>query len=158
MNRGTIIALRCGLVVLLLGMLVVQALVLPAMAADSAAQAPEIAYLRWPYLVASITVVACVQLAVLCVWRLLGFVQEGSIFSDRAFTWVDRIIGATVVATVLVLAMTAYLTAINMIPPGLLILLGGAVVGGTSLALLLLVMRALLVRATGLEADLREVI
>ncbi len=158
MNRGTIIALRCGLVALLLGLLVIQALMLPAIAADYAVDAPELAYLRWPYLIASILVVACVQLAVLCVWRLLGFVQEGSIFSTRAFTWVDRIIGTTVVATILVVAMNAYLTAINMIPPGLFILLGGAAVGGLCLALLLVVMRALLVRATELESDLSEVI
>lgn len=158
MHSRTILALRAGLAALLLGLLFAQVLVLPLLSAEAAREFPEVAYLRVPYLVAAIVVVACVQAAVVNVWRLLGLVRAGSIFSPRAFRWVDQIIGFTVGATVIVLAMNVHLTVIEANPPATFLFLTGATVGGICLALLMVVMRALLVRATQLEADMQEVI
>lgn len=158
MQQRAIIALRVCLVALMLGLLVAQVLIIPLLAHEAAREAPEVAYLRWPYTVAAIVVVACVQLAVVCVWRLLGFVRTGSIFSPRALMWVSRIIWSGVAATTVLVVMFVHLSAINAMPPWIFLLLTGGIVGGASLALLLVVMRALLVRATELETDLSEVI
>ncbi|NLF03986.1 MAG: DUF2975 domain-containing protein [Actinomycetales bacterium] len=158
MHKSTTLALRVALGAVLLGTLFSQVLLIPLLAAEAAWEAPEVAYLRWPYTAAAIAVVLCVQVAVVCVWRLTAFVRRGSIFSARAFGWVDRIIGAVLAAVVILAAMFVHLTAINAMPPAVLFFLTGGVVAGLCLALLVVVMRALLVRATELESDLSEVI
>ncbi|MDQ2625375.1 MAG: DUF2975 domain-containing protein [Actinomycetota bacterium] len=158
MNRRTILALRLALGVVLLGTLFVQALIIPLLASEAAREAPEVAHLRPGYMVGAILVVLCVQVAIVCVWRLLGFVRSGSIFSPRAFAWVDRITGSIWAAVLILAGMFVHLSAIDAMPPAVFLFLVGGVVTGLCLALLVVVMRALLVRATQLEADLSEVI
>lgn len=58
-----------------------------------------------PYAIAGILVIACVEVALVAVWMLLSMVRRDSIFSDRAFRWVDVIIATGSVATVLVFAL-----------------------------------------------------
>ena len=158
MQGRTITALRIALAAVLLGTLLTQALIIPLLAAEAARESPEVAYLRYPYTVAAIVFVLCVQVAIVCVWRLLAFVRGGSIFSPTAFAWVNRIIGSIVVAVVILAAMWVHLSAINAMAPAVFLFLTGGVVCGLCLALLMVVMRALLERATQLESDLSEVI
>lgn len=158
MNRLTILAVRIALAAVLLGTLVTQVLVIPLLASETAIANPEVDYLRWPYTLGAIVVVACVQVAIVCVWRLLGFVRAGSIFSPLAFRWVDVIVGAIGIAIAILVVMFFHLSAISAMPPAAFLFLIGGAVSGLCLALLVVVMRALLVRATQLEADLSEVI
>ena len=158
MTRATILALRLTLAVVLLGTLVTQALIIPLLASETAIANPEVDHLRWPYTIGAIAVVACVQVAIVCVWRLLGFVRAGSIFSPLAFRWVDIIVGSIGVAVAILVVMFVHLTVIAAMPPAAFLFLIGGVVTGLCLALLMVVMRALLVRATQLETDLSEVI
>ena len=158
MNRLTILAVRIALAAVLLGTLATQSLIIPLLASQTADTNPEVGYLQWPYTVAAIGVVACVQVAIVCVWRLLGFVRAGSIFSPLAFRWVHVIIAAIGVAVAILVVMFVHLTAIAAMPPAAFLFLVGGVVSGLCLALLMVVMRALLVRATQLESDLSEVI
>ena len=158
MQGRTVTALRIGLAGVLLGTFLTQVLIIPLLAAETALANPEVAYLRWPYVAGAVAVVACVQVAIVCVWRLLGFVRTGSIFSTRAFRWVDVIIGAIGAAVAILVVMFIHLTVIAAMPPAAFLFLIGGVVSGLCLALLMVVMRGLLVRATQLESDLSEVI
>ena len=158
MNRLTVLAVRVALGAVLLGTLATQVLIIPLLASEVAIANPEVDYLQWPYTFAAIGVVASVQVAIVCVWRLLGFVRAGSIFSPLAFRWVDVIIGAIGAAVAILVVMFGHLWAIAAMPPAAFLFLTGGVVTGLCLALLMVVMRALLVRATQLEADLSEVI
>ena len=158
MRARTITALRIALAAVLLGTLLTQVLIIPLLAAEAARESPEVAYLRLPYTVAAIVFVLCIQLALVCVWRLLSFVRSGSIFSPAAFAWVNRITGSIVVAVAILAVMWVHLTVINAMAPAVFLFLTGGVVCGLCLALLVVVMKALLVRATELEADLSEVI
>jgi len=158
MQGRTVTALRIGLAGVLLGTFLTQVLIIPLLAAETALANPEVAYLRWPYVAGAVAVVACVQVAIVCVWRLLGFVRTGSIFSTRAFRWVDVIIGAIGAAVAILVVMFIHLTVIAAMPPAAFLFLIGGVVRGLCLALLMVVMRGLLVRATQLESDLSEVI
>jgi len=158
MHSRTILALRAALAAVLAGALLTQGLVIPLLAAEAARENPEVASLRWPYTVLAIAVVVCVQVAIVCIWRLLGFVRSGTIFSPRAFVWVDRITWAVLVAVAILTGMFLHLSAIHAMPPAVFLFLTGGIVCGLALALLMAVMRALLVRATQLEEDLKEVI
>lgn len=71
--------------------------------------------------------------------------------------WVDAIVWAVLVAWVLLLGLFLYL-AISSGDPGLPLLLLLMLVGGAVLGLLMLVMRALLLQATGLRTDMEAVI
>src|SRR5674476_1657444 len=82
--------LRVALVVLLLGTVLAQVL-LPVFASEEGRIYLELAYLVVPYSVAGILAIACVQVALLVVGRLLSMVDGGVIFAGRALRWVDVI-------------------------------------------------------------------
>lgn len=92
--------LRVAIVALLLGSALVQIL-LPVVAFEVGTTVPEVAYLVIPYTVAAILFIACGQVALLVVWRLLSMIADGVIFTRRAMRWVDVITACAAVATVL---------------------------------------------------------
>jgi hypothetical protein len=150
--------LRVALVILLLGTVLAQVLV-PVAASQFGTTVPEVAYLVVPYSVAAILFIACVQVALLVVWRLLSLVDGGVIFTRRALRWVDVIIACAVVATVLSAGVLIHM--LSFVPGG-----GGptiyymlvCVVGGLAFVLLMIVMRGLLVSAIADRTELDEVI
>ncbi len=103
--------LRVALVVLLLGTVLAQVLV-PVFASEEGKIFPEVAYLVVPYSVAGILVIACGQVALLVVWRLLSLVSGGVIFTRRALRWVDVITVCAAVATVLNAGVLIHLLAV----------------------------------------------
>ena len=79
----------------LFGVLVVfQTLSLPGQFAYMARESPDLAYLRWPLTALSVFWVLCVQVVVVCTWRLLTMVTDDRIFSRASLAWVDAIVGA----------------------------------------------------------------
>lgn len=153
------VALRILLVVVFLGSLVVQAVVLPLFAVEAARELPEVAYLKVPYLILTIGMVACVQVALVAVWALLGMVRGRVIFNERAVRWVDTIIGAGLVASLIALGMLIHLTfVINAGPPAVVLALFATTAVGLTVALLVVVLRGLLRQATALEGELAEVV
>ena len=156
MSRPANTALQVVLATALLALLLVQIVVLPTQAADTARQFPEAAYLQAPVLAVAIITVACVQIAVVCVMALLSLAGQERIFDPGAYRWVDAFIAATAAASLLVLATGSYISATVGSPAfvsGALIALVGAAV-----TLLMVVMRALLRQATWQHAELAEVI
>ncbi|HWJ84928.1 MAG TPA: DUF2975 domain-containing protein [Cellulomonas sp.] len=165
MSRWTILALRGVLVLLLAGLLVVQVLLLPLLGVDIAHEHPELTTLRWSFVVLGILGVLTVEVAVVCVWRLLTLVRRDAVFSAAAFRDVDVIIGAALAATLVAVALSFALAPGETVPPGAVLLVVTGGVGTAGIALLVLVMRALLVKAvaldttaTTLRAELDEVI
>jgi len=159
MKRLTVLALRVLIATLLLGTLSAQAWFIPQLAGTAAREFPELAYLALPYTVLLIVVVACVQLVFVSLWILLSRVRREAIFTDRSFGWVDAIIGAGILATVLIFALEFHLLGIvDVGPPALGILMSGIVVAGAAFVLIMVVMRGLLRSATALQSELEEVV
>ena len=149
--------LRVALVVLLLGTVLAQALV-PVIASEAGTTFPEVAYLVVPYSVAGILVIACGQVALLVVWRLLSLVNGGVIFTRRALRWVDVITACGAVATVLSAGVMIHLLFFVGVGGPLMYWLGACVAGGLAFVLLMVVMRGLLESAIADRTELDEVI
>lgn len=150
--------LRVALVILLLGTVLAQVLV-PVLASEEARIFPEVAYLAVPYSVALILVIACVQVALLVVWRLLSLVDGGVIFTRSALRWVDVIIACAVVATVLSAGVLIHLLfVVGVGGPSVALALPASLAGGLAFVLLMVVMRGLLELAIADRTELDEVI
>jgi hypothetical protein len=158
MNETVMMLLRLTLVVMGLGTLLAQFLT-PVLASEQAAQYPEVAHLVVPYSIAAILGLVCVQVALVAVLRLLSMIEAERIFDGNALKWVDTFTVSAVVAAGLSAAVGAHLTLVEQIGgPGMVLLLAGCVVGGTALALLMVVMRGLLNAAITDRDELAEVI
>ncbi|PXY22666.1 DUF2975 domain-containing protein [Prauserella muralis] len=144
--------------VLLFGILVVfQTMSLPGQFAHLARESPEMAYLRWPATAVTVFWVLCVQVVIVCTWKLLTLVKKDRIFTDASLRWVDAIVWAIVAAWTVLLGVFLYV-GFNADDPGLPLLLLLLLTGVTVLALLMVVMRALLRQATKLRTDMEAVI
>lgn len=150
--------LKTLIAVLLLLLVMAQVGMIPAVAATTALQNPDLAFLRVPGIIGGIFFLALVQVVLLCIWKLLSLVRGEKIFSQRAFRYVDVIIGAMVVAAVLLAASLVVIYAARAVNPGILLLGVLGVVVGIALALLVVVMRGLLRKALELEQDMSEVV
>ncbi|PWG59439.1 DUF2975 domain-containing protein [Bifidobacterium catulorum] len=151
--------LKTLLVLIEVGALACQVVLLPALAAECAASDPAHAYLRVPYLALSIAVIACFEVAVAAVWRLLTMTGAGAVFSRAAFRWVDAVIWCASLAAALTLALLVHAAFVAGVGPlGLLGALFASLLGETAVALLVAVMRGLLVKATDQREELEAVI
>jgi hypothetical protein len=106
-----------------------------------------------------------VQVASVCVWRLVTMVRRGTVFSHAAFRYVDIVIGAIVAAALVWFTVTAINAPGQRDDPGVTLIMGGIGVAILGVALIVLVLRMLLaqavardVEATQLKAELNEVI
>jgi hypothetical protein len=122
-----------------------------------AEESPDLAYLRWPLTAVSIFWVVCVQVVVVCTWKLLTLVRDDRIFSDVSLAWVDAIVWAIVGAGAVLFGVDVYV-AFKADDPGVPLLLFLVSICVAVLALLMLVMRALLRQATTLRTDMEAVI
>lgn len=165
MHRLFIAALRAGIAAAVLLGLFGQIVVIPTTASDEADRFPPYEPFVVPYVTVAILGVACVQVVLAAVWMLLDMVERDAVFSRRAFRWVDTVIGATVVATLLAFGVAVHLAVAEIPSPddGMQVLgaLGAALacVGvGAAFAMLVVVMRGLLGKATALRSELAEVV
>ncbi|MEV6954194.1 DUF2975 domain-containing protein [Streptomyces sp. NPDC051183] len=161
MGKLTVWALRAVLVVLLAGSVGVQVLMVWALATD-----PEDGSLPLtPLRLITITGLVSVQVALVCVWRLVTMVRRGTVFSHAAFRYVDVVIGSIVVVALLWFAVTAINAPGQREDPGVTVIMAGVGLAILGVALFVLVLRALLaqavardVEATEMRAELDEVI
>ncbi|AFR08842.1 DUF2975 domain-containing protein [Nocardiopsis alba] len=165
MDRYFIILLRAAALAAILVGLFGQFVVIPGMAADEVALVPQYAPFATPYVTVAVLIVACVQVALGAVWALLGILDRDALFTPRAFRWVDVIIGSTVVATLLTAGIAVHLTVADIPAPNgnmdVIGAMGAAMVTtavGAALAMLLVLMRGLLRKATNLQTEMAEVI
>jgi Protein of unknown function (DUF2975) len=163
MGKLTVRALRAVLAVLLTGTVLVQALMVWALASGSD---PEDGSLPLtPLRVFTIVGIGTAQAALVCVWRLVTMVRRGTVFSHAAFRYVDVIIGAIVAAALVWFAVTALNAPGQRDDPGVTLIMGGIGVAILAAALIVLVLRMLLaqavardVEAAQMQAELDEVI
>ncbi|MBL7487293.1 DUF2975 domain-containing protein [Frankia sp. AgB1.9] len=163
MGQLTVRALRTVLVVVLAGTVFVQTGMVWALVSGSD---PEDGSLPLtPLRVITILGMVSVQVALVCVWRLVAMVRRGTVFSHDAFRYVDVVIGAIVSAALVWFAVTAINAPGQRADPGVTLIMGGVGVAILGVALLVLVLRTLLaqavarnVEASQLQAELDEVI
>ncbi|WP_329235481.1 DUF2975 domain-containing protein [Streptomyces sp. NBC_00111] len=161
MGKLTVRALRAVLVVVLTGTVCVQASMAWALATDPEQGSLPLTPLR----LVTILGMVSVQVALVCVWRLVTMVRRGTVFSHAAFRYVDTVIGAIVAASLVWFAVTALNAPGQREDPGVTVVMGGVGVAVLGVALLVLVMRTLLaqavardVEASQMRAELDEVI
>lgn len=164
MNRLAILALRGVIVLMFLGLVAIQVVVLPAIAFDTREDLSS-SPVQVPVAIIGFLGLLLVEVALVCIWRLLTMVRRETVFSAAAFRYVDVIIGAAIGATALAVVLSFLLAPGDEVPPGMVLLVVVGGVGTAGIALLMLVMRALLAKAvaldataTTLQAELDEVI
>ncbi len=146
------------MLVVLFGILVMfQTVSFPGQFASMAREDPDFAPLRWPATAIVVFWLLCGQVVIVSTWKLLTLVTKDRIFSDASFKWVDAILWAIGAAWV-VLVGVFLVVGFNADDPGVPLLMFLMVVGVTALELLMLVMRALLRRATTLNTEMQAVI
>jgi hypothetical protein len=155
--RRAVVPLRALLVLTFAVLVVFQTMSMPGQFAHMAKEEPDLAYLRWPMVAFSVVEILCVQVVIVCTWKLLTMVQQDRIFSDDALRWVDVIIGAIAVGWVILAGTFLYFGA-TWGDPGVPMLMMLLLLGSGAVGLLMLVMRALLRQATALRTDLEAVI
>jgi hypothetical protein len=156
-ERRVVALLRVFLVVLFAVLVVLETMSLPGQFAYMAREHPERAHLRWPLTAVFVFWVVCVQAVVVATWKLLTLVKNDRIFTEASLVWVDVILGAVGAAWVALVGVLGWV-GFRADDPGAPLLLFLLTTGLTVLGLLLLVMRALLRKATMLRTDLEAVI
>ena len=163
MGKLTVHALRAVLAVVLAGTVFVQASMAWALISGND---PEDGSLPLTALrVITILGMVSVQVALVCVWRLVTMVRRGTVFSHAAFRYVDVMIGAIVGAALVWFAVTVVNAPGQRADPGVTLIMGGIGVAILGVALIVLLLRMLLaqavardVEAAQLRAELNEVI
>jgi hypothetical protein len=163
MGKLAVRALRAVLVVVLAGTVFIQASMVWALVSGSD---PEDGSLPLtPLRVITILGMVSVQVALVCVWRLVTMVRRGTVFSHAAFRFVDVMIGAIVAAALVWFAVTVLNAPGQRDDPGVTLIMGGIGVAILGVALIVLVLRMLLaqavardVEAAQMQAELDEVI
>jgi Protein of unknown function (DUF2975) len=156
-------ALRVVLVVVLAGTVLIQVGMVWTLVGGSD---PEDGSLRLAALrVIAILGMLSVQVALVCVWRLVTMVRRGTVFSHAAFRYVDGVIGAIVAAALVWFAVTIVNAPDQRDDPGVTVIMAGIGVAILGVALIVYVLRMLLaqavvrdVEAAQMRAELAEVI
>src|SRR5215203_7567844 len=100
--------LRVFLVVLFGVLVLFQVMSLPGQFAYMVQEDPEHAYLRWPATVVTVFWVLCVQVVIVCTWKLLTLVKNDRIFTEASLVWVNAIVWAIIAAWVVLVSVFLY--------------------------------------------------
>ena len=163
MGELAVRALRAVLVVVLAGTVLIQAGMVWTLVSGSD---PEDGSLQLTALRVITTLgMLAVQVALVCVWRLVTMVRRGTVFSHAAFRYVDGVIGAIVAAALVWFAVTIINAPDQRDDPGVSVIMAGIGVAILGVALIVYVLRMLLaqavvrdVEAAQMQAELADVI
>jgi hypothetical protein len=153
MGKLAVLALRIVLALVLIGSLYVQVVMMPLLAADLEEFGPDSAGRRAALVAIPALGIVTVQVTLVCVWRLLTMVRKGTVFSDRAFRYVDIIFGAVTAASLLMFGLAVVLAPGEAVAPGIVLLVCGASLMIAGAALIVLVLRALLAQAVARDVE-----
>lgn len=163
MSRIIIALLRMALAGAVMVGLFGAMVVIPGAAEEEVARIPAYAPYQGLYVTLAILAVLGILVAISAVWMLLSMVGHGTIFTPRAFRWVDVVIGGTGFATLLAAGVTVHLMVVDLPVDEMQIL--GAMLGtaactglGGVFVLITIVMRQLLKKATNLQAEMAQVV
>jgi hypothetical protein len=149
MGKLTVHALRAVLAVVLVGTVLVQVLMVFALATKPDDGSLPLTAFR----VLTILGLVAVEVSVVCVWRLVTMVRRGTVFSHAAFRYVDIIIGAIVAAALVWFAVTAVNAPGQRDDPGVSVIMAGIGLAILGVALIVLVLRMLLAQAVNRDAE-----
>lgn len=158
MRPTIVLVLRVVVALCLLGSLVVQLGLLPMVWMELSR---EPAAFRVPVVGLVAGGILCLQVVGVCTWLFLSAVRRGTVFSRPPLRPVGVVIAALATLSALILGLAVVARFANHavpgveIAPGLVALICGASLVVAGIALLVVVLRGLLVRAAGLEAELR---
>jgi hypothetical protein len=163
MGKLAVHALRVVLAVVLVGTVLLQVLMVWTLVSGND---PENGSLPLTALrVVTILGMLSVQVALVCVWRLVTMVRRGTVFSHAAFRYVDIVIGAIVAAALVWFAVTIINAPGQRDDPGVSLIMGGIGLAILGVALIVYVLRMLLAQAVArdgeaaqMRAELDEVI
>ena len=138
MTKAAAAELKLIVAILFTGAVVAQTVILPWMGADVVTHFPEVQNLYRPILVLSILSVACVEAALVCLWRMLTLAGQKRTPGRPFGRWLNALAVSLLAAAALMGAILAVITEADQgtggpIPP-LALLLG---IGGCSLAALI---------------------
>ncbi|TFV62408.1 DUF2975 domain-containing protein [Geodermatophilus sp. DF01-2] len=156
-TRRVVGPLRILLALAFAALVLAQVVVLPGTWRERAGEFPNSAYWGWPTLTVAVLGLLCVQVVIVCTWKLLTLVEDDRIFSEASLAWVNAIVGALGTAWVLLLGAFVH-SVVRWDVPGLPAALLLVLVAVAVLGLLMVVMRALLKQATTLRTDMEAVI
>ncbi|MET8076882.1 DUF2975 domain-containing protein [Streptomyces sp. NPDC005303] len=151
MGKLAVGALRAVLVMVLVGTVLVQALMVWTLAGGRDPEDGSIPLTAMR--VITILGMVSVQVAVVCVGRLVTMVRRGTVFSHAAFRYVDGVIGAIVAAALVWFAVTIVNAPGQRDDPGVTVIMGGVGVAILGVALIVLVLRMLLAQAVARDAE-----
>ena len=154
--RRVVVPLRAALVLLFALLVVLQTLSFPGQFAHMAREHPDQADLRWPLTAFVAVELLCVQVILVCTWRLLTMVRDDEIFTEPALRWVDGIVGAFAAAWVLAAAVSLW--AVWGGDPGNALALFVVLLIAAAFGLVVVVLRELLRQATTLRTEMEAVI
>ena len=151
MGKLTVAALRAVLMVVLAGTVLIQTLMVWTLVSGND---PEDGTLPLTALrVITILGMVSVQVALVCVGRLVTMVRRGTVFSPAAFRYVDGVIGAIVAAALVWFAVTIVNAPGQRDDPGVTVIMGGIGVAILGVALIVLVLRMLLAQAVARDVE-----
>lgn len=156
-ERWAVTALRVFLVALFGILVVLETFSIPGQYAHMAQQNPDEAHLRWPSTIVSIFWIVCVQVVIVATWKLLTLVRKDLIFTEGAIKWVNVMVWAIAAAWAVLVGVFIWI-GVNADDPGVIVLFFLFTSAVSVVGLVLVVMRALLKRATELRADMESVI
>ena len=163
MGKLAVWALRAILTVVLAGTVVIQAGMVWTLVSGNDPEDGSLPLTA--FRVSTILGMITVQVALVCVWRLVAMVRRGTVFSSASFRYVDVIIGAIVAAALVWFAVTIINAPGQRADPGVSVIMAGIGLGLLGVALIVYLLRTLLaqavardVEATQLRAELDEVI
>lgn len=159
MSRWAVLTLRGVIAVALAGSVAVQVLLAPLLWLDLDAAR---AWVRVAVVAIVVLGVVTLQVVGVCVLRLLTMVRRGTVFSLRAFRYVDAVTAAIAAASLLVGALAVVAALANRtapgdeVAPGVVALMCGAALVVAGVALVVRVLRALLAQAVALDTAARD--
>ncbi|MGW6447080.1 DUF2975 domain-containing protein [Lentzea sp. NPDC055074] len=156
-ERWAVTALRVFLVALFGILVMLETFSIPGQYAHMAQQNPDEAHLRWPSTIVSIFWIVCVQVVIVATWKLLTLVRKDLIFTEGAIKWVNVMVWAIAAAWAVLVGVFIWI-GVNADDPGVIVLFFLFTSAVSVVGLVLVVMRALLKRATELRADMETVI
>jgi hypothetical protein len=155
-SRWVVETLKVVIAVALLGSLVVQVVMVPLLWIDMEGAQD---WVRTSLAAIGVLGVLTLQVTAVCIWRLLTMASRGTVFSSRAFRYVDTIIAAIGAGSVLVFSIAVVARFANhaveedAVAPGIVGLISGLALVVAGVAMLVYVMRALLAQAVALDSE-----
>jgi hypothetical protein len=153
-GKLTVYALRAVLLTMLAGSVLIQAGMVWALVSggDQEDGSLPLTALR----VITILGLVSVQVALVCVWRLVTMVRRRTLFSHATFRYVDVLIGAIVAAALVWFAVTIINAPGQRDDPGVTVIMGGVGVSILGVALIVYVLRMLLAQAIARDVEATE--